>query len=138
MVLNLISNKNRKRIALGLFALAIIMAIPPNIEFITDLLINLPLAMFITQQTNFSLINSLVLTYTLIPLAIIYLGAWVYPSDTTKTFNGQFLKLKNFFIKYINLVKKNPLHLAWALGAIIILYRLLGIYQTQINIYIFS
>ena len=139
MVLNFISTKLRRKISNLLFLSAIVLAIPPLFfEFFTDLFLNLPLATLISNQFNLKLLTALVLTYTLVPILLIYIGAIIRPTDTERTFNGQFLKIKNFFIKYINLVKKNPLHLAWLILSLLILYRLLGFYQTQINIYIFS
>lgn len=131
--------QTRRKISNILFLIAIIFAIPPlPFEFLSDLFLNLPLATYISNQFGFSLINSLIATYFLIPILLIYIGSVIRPTDTTKTFNGQFLKLKNFFVKYINLVKKNPIHLIWILLVILIIGRILGFYQTQINIYIFS
>jgi len=131
--------KTRKRISNILFISAVVLAVPPlPFEFFTDLFLNLPLATFISNNYGTKILTALILTYTLVPILLIYIGAIIRPTDTTRTFNGQFLKLKNFFIKYINLVKRNPIHLAWLLVGFFVLYRLLGFYQTQINIYIFS
>jgi len=139
MALNFISVKNRKRISVGLFILAIAFLIPPSFPFgeiFSDLFLNLPLATFIANKTNFSLMTSFLITYTLVPLILIYLSALIAPTDTTKTFNGQFTKIKNFFIKNINLVKQKPIYLVWLLLSLVIVYKILSFYSTQINIYV--
>lgn len=138
MVLEIIPRKWRKNAAFLLFITAFVIATPPAMfgEVFTDLFINLPLATYLSARFGFELMTSLVITYTLIPILLLYIGAILYPADTTRTFNGQFTKIKLFFIKYINLIKRKPIHLLWALGGIYILWRFLGFYQTQINIYI--
>lgn len=141
MILEIIPRKWRRNLALLFFILAVAFAIPPTIPFgeiWTDIFLNLPLATYLSTKFGFKMLTSLLLTYTLIPILLLYIGAFIYPADTTKTFNGQFTKIKNFFIKYINLIKKNPIHLVWLFIGIYILWRFLGFYQTQINIYILS
>lgn len=141
MVLRYIPRDKRKKIAIALFALALLFAIPPSIPFgemLTDLFLNLPLAKWISNHAGISIIPSLVITYTLFPISLVYLGALIYPANTEKTFNGQFRKIKDFFIKYINAIKKNPIHLIWLVIAFYIMFRLFGYYETQVNIFILS
>ena len=131
--------KIRKKIAIFFFIVALIYAIPPFIfESFTDIFVNLPTALFISSKFGFKLLTSLLLTYTLVPILLLYIGSVIYPADTTRVFNGQFTKIKNFFIGYIHLIKRNPIHLIWALLSLIIMLKLLGFYSTQINIYLLS
>ena len=132
-------NKWRKRISLFLFILAVAYAIPPfAVEPFSDFLLNLPTATFISKQFSFSLINSLLMTYTLVPLLLILLSSIIHPSDTFKVFNGRFIKLKSFFIGYISKVKKNPWHLAWLVGFLYVLWIIFTFYRTQINAYLLT
>lgn len=132
--------KWRKRISWALFILAIIYITPPlMIESFSDVFANLPTALFISSKLGLKLMTSLILTYTLLPLLILWVSSIIYPStDSIKIFNGRIAKIKNFFIKYINLIKKNPIHLIWALLSLVIMFKLLSFYQTQINIYVLS
>ena len=132
--------KWRKRISYFLFALAIAYFSPPAFfgEIFSDLFLNLPTATFISKKLGFSLMGSLLLTYLAVPILLIWAGSIIYPADTTKTFNGQFTKFKNFFIKYINLIKRNPVHLIWIFLSLVILFRILSFYSARINIYVLS
>lgn len=135
MVLEVIPAKTRRNISNLLFLAAIIMAIPPlPFEFFTDIFLNLPLATYISEQFGFSLINSLLSTYLLVPVILIYLGSIIRPTDTTKTFNSQLLKLKNFFIRYVNLIKRNPVYLLGVFVVIAVLFKLFDFYTTQISV----
>ena len=139
MIIELIPSGTRRKISTVLFFAAIVLAIPPlPWEFFSDIFLNLPLATYLSNQFGFTLLNALIATYTIVPIILIYIGSVIRPTNTMITFNGQFTKLKLFFIKYINLVKKNPLHLVWIVVSYFILLRVLGFYQTQINIYVFS
>ena len=141
VMLNLISDKLRKRISFFLFILAIAFALPPTFplgEIFTDLLLNIPLAIFITSKTNFSLMTSLLLTYTAIPLLLLLLSSWINPSDTFNVFNGQFIKIKSLFIRYINLIKNNPIHLIWLFISIYLLFVFLDFYQEKISTYLLT
>jgi len=139
MILEMIPRKLRKRIALIIFTLAFIMALPPGFpagEIFSDLFLNLPTATFLNMKFGIGIITALVLSFTLVPVFLVYVGSLIYPADTERTFNGQFLKIKNFFIKYINLVKRKPIHLAWLVVSFYVFFRVLGFYQTEVNIFI--
>tara|TARA_Y100000310_G_scaffold328743_1_gene397367 strand:+ start:31 stop:447 length:417 start_codon:yes stop_codon:yes gene_type:complete len=121
------SIKQRKRFALFILAFAIILGIPPNIppaEIFSDVLLNIPIATFIYHNTGFSLINSLILTYTVIPILLIYLAAVIYPSDTNRVFDGFINQLKFRLKQYLQLVRKNPIYLVLTLIIFYILFYL--------------
>jgi len=133
----MVTPRFRRKISSVLFIAALVLAIPPlPFEFFTDVFLNLPLATYISNNFGVRLIPALLSTYFLIPILLIYIGSIIRPTDTSITFNRQFIKLKNFFIKYINAIKRNPLYLLFVLVAFVVLYRLFGYYNTQINIYI--
>lgn len=132
-------NKWRKRISWFLFILAIAYALPPFfLEPYSDLFLNLPTATFISKQFSFSLLNSLLITYILVPIFLIFVSSWIHPSDTFKIFNGRFIKLKSLFMGYISKIKNNPWHLAWLIGFIYISWIIYIFYRTQINAYILT
>lgn len=140
-ILDFIPNKIRRKISLLFFTIALLMALPPAFpagEILSDTLLNLPTAMFLNAELGIDMLTALVLSFTLVPILLVYVGAFFAVTDTERTFNGQFTKIKNFFIKYINLIKKNPIHLIWLALSFYIFFRLLGFYQTRINIYVLS
>lgn len=132
--------KWRKQISWILFIIAIIYVTPPlMIESFSDVFVNLPTAIFISEKLGLKLMTSLILTYTLLPLLLLWVSSIIYPStDSIKIFNGRLTKIKNLFIKYINLIKKNPIHLVWALLSLVIMFKLLSFYQTQISKYVIT
>ncbi len=119
------SIKQRKRFALSILAFAIILAIPPNIppaEIFSDIFLNIPIATFIHTNMGFSLINSLILTYTIIPILLIYLASVIYPADTNRIFNGFINQLKFRLKQYLLLVRQNPAYLILTLVIFYILF----------------
>lgn len=136
----LIPDKWRKRTSYFLFALAIAFALPPFFPFgeiFSDLLLNFPTATFIASKIKISLIVALSLTYTLVPILLIWIASIIHPSDTLRTFNGFFTKLKNLIKNYILLVKKQPIHLLWVLLAIYLLWVFFNkFYLTELNMII--
>lgn len=44
-----------------------------------DAFVNIPLADYITSQTGYSFVTSLIFTYTLIPFVLIWIGSLIYP-----------------------------------------------------------
>lgn len=139
-ILDLIPNKWRKIISRTFFIVALIYIIPPFIfESFSDIFVNLPTAIFISKKLGLKLMTSLILTYTLLPLLLLWVSSIIYPStDSIKIFNGRLTKIKNLIIRYINLVKRNKWHLVWALLSLIVLYKLLLFYSTQINMYVLT
>lgn len=91
-------------IALGLILFSIALMTPPGIPDIFDAL-NIFIASKISLYTGWSPLESLVLTYTIIPWLIFLLGIWIYPYNTEYLFNGYMTKLKKLTKK----VSKNPI-----------------------------
>lgn len=112
-----------KWIATAMIILAIAMMIPPVIPDPSDLL-NLFLANKLSLL-GFSKSTALLLTYTLIPWTLFYIGLWFYPYNTRSLFNSYVNKLK----KQINRIKKNPVILG--IG-IIVVYIIFNWYSTII------
>lgn len=133
----IISNRYRKRISLLLFGAAIIVATPPMLpEIFSDLFINLPMAKYISSKLGISLITSLVLTYTAVPILIIWIASFIYPAETNGVFNRFIKKLKQCFFRYIALVKQKPAYLMLILVVLLIFWKIILVYIERINLYI--
>ena len=130
------STKTRKRLALFIFGFSLVLAIPPNLEFFTDIFLNLPIATFMSQKLGIKLLTGLIFSYTLIPLALIYIASLIHPANTDRTFSRFFIKIKNFFSSYLNLVKRKPVYLLGILVVIYLLWKFQGFYVNQINIFV--
>jgi|TARA_Y100000034_G_scaffold114936_1_gene151557 hypothetical protein len=138
-LLDMFPRKLRKKTALLIFTIAFIMALPPAFpagEIFSDMFLNLPTATFLNMKLGIEMLTALVLSFTVVPIILVYIGSVIYPANTERTFNGQFTRIRDFFMKYINLVKRNPIHLIWLVASFYIFFRLLGFYQTQVNIFI--
>lgn len=130
----------RKKIAIVLFITALVFAIPPGVfgEAFTDIFLNLPLATFLSEKFNWSMPFSLIFTYTVLPLALLYLGSIIYPADTWNTMKRQYNKAKNAILNYIQLLKSDPIHIIWLIIIIYLMYIMYSYYQVQINEYLLT
>lgn len=93
-----------KWIATVLIIFSIVMMSPPSIPDPGDI-INIFLASKISTLTGWTSMESMVLTYTIIPWLIFLLGIYLYPYNTESLFNGYINKLK----KLIKRAFKNPI-----------------------------
>ena len=127
MVLDFIHRKPKKYIALLFITMGILLATPPIIPFLiwTEILGNIPLAHLIIKYTFITnKFIALLLTFTVIPLIFIYLGAWIYPYSTDGILHGIRTRIRNGIIKYYHLVKRNPIHILWLVISILIMLRI--------------
>lgn len=125
MALNFIPRKPKRLIALSLIGLGILFATPPIIPLTawTELLLNIPVAKFIVDNTFITnKMFALFLTFTLIPLALIYVGAWIFPHETNSILRGLLHKTENAVKSYFNLIKRQPIHLIWLIIGFYLLY----------------
>lgn len=112
-------------ISFGLFLLAVALIIPPIIPDGTDFLLNIPLAnwlvlKFSNAPISISFALALIMTYTLIPLVIIYASAFVHPSDTDGMFHRMIKKIKDKLDAGWQFIKRNPI--IGIAGAVIFYY----------------
>lgn len=102
-------------IGAGLMALALIMFLPPPFSFGDDFLINVPIA-FALNAFGIPILTALIITYTVIPMALFLMGAWFYPGPTVMLIKRKIKKATNTSKR----LYKNPWVLLVA-GIIIIL-----------------
>ena len=67
-----------------------------------DAIVNIPIAEYISINYGISFTSSLIITYTLLPIALIWIGAVIHPFHSpqtllTKTKNRVFRHIQNFF-----------------------------------------
>jgi|TARA_Y100000310_G_scaffold264194_1_gene274772 hypothetical protein len=125
MVLNFIPRKPKKYLALGFIITGLAFATPPLVPFSawTEIVLNIPVANFITEKIpTINIMLAFFLTFTAIPLILIYVGALVYPHNTDSILHGILSRIKNGIKKYTHLVKREPLNLIWLVVSIYILY----------------
>lgn len=123
----------RKKIAIGFFIMAFLFATPPGLpEVFTDMFLNAPLATYLSNHFGWEKMTSLLYTYTLVPLLLALIGAFIYPADTFNTLKREIIKCKNIFVGYIKLLKKSPINIIWAALLCYILYLVYIFYQTRI------
>mgnify|MGYP001558033184 CR=1 FL=1 len=69
-----------------------------------DAIFNIPIAHYISDNTGYSFTSSIVITYTLIPIALIWIGAIIHPFHSpqtllTKTKNRVFGRIQSFLYR---------------------------------------
>lgn len=124
MALSFIPHKPKRIIALGFIVFGIILASPPLTPLTawSEIVLDIPIANFITAKTGISFFYSLFLTYTLIPILLVYTGAFLYPHSTNSILHGILSRIKNGIHRYFSLVRRNPVHLIWLALSFFILY----------------
>lgn len=93
-----------KILGMSLIIAGLILMTPPTFPDPFDV-INIFMAAKISAFTGWTPLESLILTYTIIPWLIFLLGIWIYPHNTESLFNGYINKLK----KLIKRATKNPI-----------------------------
>ena len=74
--------EGQKKFAASIFIGAGILMIIPGAG---DAFFNIPIAEYISAQTGYSFVTSLILTYTLIPIVLIWIGSLFYPKYKAHT-----------------------------------------------------
>ena len=83
MILNNILDKNQKKmLSLLLISLGTLMILPPGVFGFDDIFINIPLAKIISQYSSISIFFALFLTYTIIPIILIWTGIKIFPAHS--------------------------------------------------------
>ena len=135
MALNFIPRSPKRKLAILIIGLGILLASPPFINiFIIDDFFNFFIAGFISSKTGISMLNSLIFSYTILAYGLIFLGFYIYPYNTERLMNGFFNKIKNGIRIYINKVKKQPLHLIWIGFSIFIFFKIYQWYSFHIKL----
>jgi len=124
MVFSFLSRKPKAKLAWGIIIIGLLLASPPLAPWLifTEIYGNIPIANFIVRQTGIDLLFALFLSFTLIPAILIYVGAFIMPRETASVLHGIRNRIRNGVMKYIHLVKKNPLNIIWFLLSILIVY----------------
>jgi len=125
MVLNFIPRKPKKTIALALIVTGLLFATPPLVPLTawTEILLNAPLAKFILENTFVtSRVFAFFLTFTLVPILLIWGGAILYPHDTNSVLHGIRNRIVDGVRRYINLVKREPLYILLLIGSLYLVY----------------
>ncbi len=134
MVLSFISRKPKRTLAMAFIIFGVLLASPPFINFLPDDLVNIWMARWITEKTGISMLNALVLTYTLVAWSIILIGFYIFPYNTGRLINGFFNKIKNGIRVYINKVRRQPIYLIGIGIALVIFYRIYMFYASKVMI----
>jgi len=92
-----LSRKWSRLIGLALMGFGFFLATPPG--FIPDDFLDVIIATHLSDFLNISFKLSLLLTYTIVAWSLIYIGALIYPYNTTRLLNGKFNKLKQLLVK---------------------------------------
>ena len=82
---NLLDKSQKKMLSLLLISLGTVMILPPGIGpfgALDDLFINLPVAKIISQYSSISIFFALFLTYTIIPIILIWTGIKIFPAHS--------------------------------------------------------
>lgn len=116
---------DRKKIAWVLFGMGLLLATPPIFPSPDDIF-NLFVGKLISNYFNISIINGIIVSYTILPLIIFSLAVLVYPKESNKVINMFSNKVKMMFNEYVDMVKTEPVHLLWILLLLLIM---LYIYQ---------
>lgn len=113
--------ENAKFLALAFITFGLLLADPPFSIFPTDFL-NIYVGNWISSMFNVSSLTGLVLSYTLVAWGLIFVGAWIYPYNTTLLLNGYRNKAKAYIKRQI----KNPIVV---LISLIIFYYMFKLYS---------
>lgn len=124
MVLSFLPYKQKRALALVFISFGLIIMAPPLTPLTawSEIMLDIPIANFIASQTGISFAFSLFLTYTIIPLTLIYLGAVIFPKSTNGILHGILHRIEHGVLRYYHLVKREPFHIIWLLLSILILY----------------
>lgn len=99
--------KIRRTLSGFLFILAIAFASPPIIPFPDDFL-NFWVADLISSKIPVSMPISLIISYTLIPIFLLYLSAAVHPRDMNTIMDRNIHKIKEIIETILKKAIKNP------------------------------
>ena len=100
-----------------LMGLGFFMATPPG--FIPDDFINVFAAGLLHRFLGVSMEIGLVMAYTIVAWGLIFLGALIYPYNTTRLLNGRYHALKNILYKTFT---KPTWFLGFLIGLVIVWY----------------
>ena len=78
----MILTQGQRKVTASVFIGAGILLIIPGIG---DAFFNIPIAEYIVSKTNYTFVTSLILTYTLLPIILIWIGSLIYPRFKAKT-----------------------------------------------------
>lgn len=82
MVLNNFLDRTQRKLIGGfLITLGLLMGIPFSFTP-DDFLLNIPLAKLISQYSNISIFIAILLTYTIIPIILIWIGIKIFPAHS--------------------------------------------------------
>lgn len=118
-------NRNQAK-KLGLFFIfaAALFADPPGGLLPFNDLLNFWAASKLTMLFGGSGTMWIVATYTVIPLALLLVGAWIYPHNTHSILNGYVNKFQSLIKKIVT----NPLLLAFTIASFVIFYKVYSTY----------
>ena len=124
MVLSFIPHKIKRFIALIFIFGGLILMAPPLTPLTawSEIVLDVPIANFITAKTGIAFFISLFLTYTLIPLLLIYIGAVIFPHGTNSILHGILSRIKNGIHRYFSLIRRKPVHILWFIASLAIMY----------------
>ena len=123
MLENFLKIKQRKILASAMFVLAFLMALPPTLT--PDDFINLFAAKFLITSFGIEMIFALVLTYTLIPFAIVVAGIYIYPKSNGAVARMLVNRVKRPIRGFISKSQKNPMY---AVIVLVVAYILFSLY----------
>ena len=77
----MILTQGQRKVTASVFIGAGILLIIPGIG---DAFFNIPIAEYISSKTGYSFVTSIILTYTLLPMILIWIGSLIYPKFKAK------------------------------------------------------
>ena len=125
--LNILLSKWRYIVGGILVILAFWFGTPPGLP--PDDVINIFVGDILSQVLNISLVWGIFLTYTIVPISILYLACVILPGSTDKLFNG-------YIMKFINFIKSIMFNWKRLLVCLIIFYILITLYINYMMSYI--
>jgi len=120
-----LTRQQAKTLAMVFIISAMVLASPPGIPDGSDL-INIALAKYMVQIfPALTTLIALILTYTIMPIGLFLIGAYIYPYSTNGIISGYLNRIRRFLRKY----GKDPIVV---IIAIIIMYQVVKWYATLI------
>jgi hypothetical protein len=110
------TREQSKIVGMILMGFGFFLATPPG--FIPDDFLDFFIAGYIVKFTGMPLVTALVLTYTVVAWGLIFLGALIYPYNTTSLMNGKL----NYFKAVLKKIMTDPWVFFLTITMIVILY----------------
>lgn len=123
----LLSNPSKKFVASIFIGSGLLMILPG----VGDAIVNIPLAKYISANFNTTLLIALISTYTIVPLALIWIGSLIYPPHK-QILHRTTSKLSNRITTFINNLKTDRKTQFVTLIIILIIYNLVQVHREWI------